>query len=324
MYNLVSFMREWAFDGVDLDWRWPASAEEAANYALLLQEMRPYFDAQSTGSSAWGISFTAPVETSILQRFDLASMASSANWINLIAYDEHSTDKSTTHTISDITSLDTALGVFGKEGVPTTQINLGVGFFGRSYKLSGSASCSGIGCPAAGFGTAGQCTGTPGFMSYDEIQQKFGKTAGKYDDKTATNYLSYDDDQWISFESRDSIIEKVKYAKSKGLLGLAAWAVDMDDDAHTLLNATLYPVGLGRFSLTTGTGHSDSSNYTNVEISACAWSDCTTSSSPSCPAGQQVLTTDRCSVAPGTGEKRYKALCCPLGQTPDPEICEWN
>lgn len=26
--------------------------------------------------------------------------------------------------------------------------------------------------------------------------------------------------------------------------------------------------------LTTGTGHSDSSNYTNFEMSACAWSDC--------------------------------------------------
>lgn len=36
------------------------------------------------------------------------------------------------------------------------------------------------------------------------------------------------------------------------------------------------------------------------------------------------MTTDRCSIAPGTGEKRYKALCCPLGQTPDPDLCEWN
>jgi GH18 family chitinase len=189
LYNLASFMREWAFDGVDLDWRWPASGDEATNYALLLQEMRLYFNAQSTGTPAWGISFTAPVDTSVLQHFDLASMASSANWINLIAYDEHSTDKSTTHAMSDIASLDAALGVFGKDGVSTTQINLGVGFFGRSYKLSDTASCSGIGCPAAGFGTAGQCTGTPGFLSYDEVQQKFGKTAGKYDDKTATNYL---------------------------------------------------------------------------------------------------------------------------------------
>ncbi|KAK2051178.1 hypothetical protein LY76DRAFT_676697 [Colletotrichum caudatum] len=250
-------------------------------------------------------------------------MASSVHWINLIAYDEHSTDKSTTHAMSDIISLDAALGAFGKEGVPTTQINLGVGFFGRSYELSDTSSCPGIGCPATRVGTAGQCTDTPGFLSYDEIPQKFGKTASKYDDKTATNYLSYDDDQWISFENGDFIIQKVKYAETKGLLGLAVWAINMDDGANTLLNATLYPVGLGKFSLTTGTGQSDSSNCTNVENSACAWSDCKPHSPP-CPAGQQILTTDRCSVAPGTGEKRYKALCCPLGQTTDPRICDWN
>lgn len=48
-------------------------------------------------------------------------------------------------------------------------------------------------------------------------------------------------------------MDKVKYAKSKGLLGLAVWSIDLDDDDHHLLNATLYPGGLGSLSLTTGT-----------------------------------------------------------------------
>ncbi|KAH9230227.1 glycoside hydrolase family 18 protein [Colletotrichum gloeosporioides 23] len=321
--NLVSFLRNFGFDGVDIDWQWPQSADEATNFAMLLSEMREYFDAQSTGSSSWGISFTLPVDTTVLRRFDLASMAASASWINLVAYDLESTDKSTTRPVSDKSSIDAALSFLANAGVPTNQINLGIGFFGRTYSLSDKA-CSAIGCAASGFGVAGQCTGRPGFMSYDEIQKNIAIDNGKIDDKTGVNYLSYGDGQWVSYEDRKSIIEKVKYAKSKGLLGLALWSIDLDDNDHRLLNATLYPGGLGSLSLTTGTNHDDSSNYTGVDISQCSWSDCQTVSVPSCPAGKQGLIVNRCNTKAGTGEKMFKSLCCPLGQTPNPDTCGWN
>ncbi|KAI8197977.1 Mutanase, partial [Colletotrichum sp. SAR 10_65] len=323
LVNLASFLRQYGFDGVDVDWQWPQAGDDATNYAILLDEMREYFDTQSTGSTAWGISCTLPVDSSILGRFDLASIAASTSWINLVAYDLESTDKSTTRAMSDKSVIDTALNFLTNAGVPHTQINLGIGFFGRTYTLS-DKSCTGPGCAASGFGVAGKCTGQPGFLSYDEISSELAIDDGMVDDKTGINYLSYGDSQWISFEDRDSIIEKVKYAKSKGLLGVAVWAIDLDNDDHSLLNATLYPGGLGSLSLTTGTNHDDSSNYTNVEISACAWSDCTTSTIPHCPAGKQLLNIDRCSVEPGSGAKRYKGLCCPLGQTPDFETCGWN
>lgn len=107
--NLVSFLRNFGFDGVDIDWQWPQSADEATNFATLLSEMWEYFDTQSTGSSSWGISFTLPVDTAVLRRFDLASMAASASWINLVAYDLESTDKSTTRAMSDKRSIDASL-----------------------------------------------------------------------------------------------------------------------------------------------------------------------------------------------------------------------
>ncbi|KAK1639955.1 glycosyl hydrolases family 18-domain-containing protein [Colletotrichum phormii] len=315
--NLASFMQEFAFDGVDIDWQWPAAGDESKDYALLIQEMRLYFNSHSATSSAWGISFTAPVEKETLARLDLATMADAASWINLVAYDADSQDQSVTRAMSDQKSIEAAVDALGSAGVPATKINLGIGFFGRSYKL-GSTSCSGVGCAAADAGISGQYSGRPGFMSYDEISSNLGLGNSKVDESTGINYLR------PSYEDRDSIIKKVKYAQGKGLLGLAVWSIDLDDDDHHLLNATLYPGGLGSFVLTTGTEQADSSNYSSVEISSCAWSDCGTSTSPSCPPGQQVLMTDRCNVAPGTGEKLYKALCCPLGQTPDPSTCDWN
>ncbi|KAG7291440.1 hypothetical protein NEMBOFW57_001459 [Staphylotrichum longicolle] len=165
--NLALFMRQHALDGVDIDWQWPGD-DDAANYALLVQEMRLYFDAHQPAGSGWGISFTTPTDAAALARYDLTTMIASANWVNLVAYDLTSTDTTTTHPSSDLRLLDSALAVFSQSRVPTSRINLGIGFFGRSYTLS-SASCSTLNCAASGVGVVGSCTGTGGYMSYKEI-----------------------------------------------------------------------------------------------------------------------------------------------------------
>ncbi|KAK4097654.1 glycoside hydrolase family 18 protein [Parathielavia hyrcaniae] len=323
--NLAMFMRQYALDGVDIDWEWPGTTD-AANYAALVQDMRLYFDANQPAGLGWGISFTAPVDTAILERYDLTTMIASANWVNLVAYDLTSIDSTTTRPSSDVRRFDAALAVFSEASVPTSRINLGLGFFGRSYTLS-SDSCSTLNCASAGGGVVGPCSGTAGFMSYKEIDQMISNSGyrGQYDGDVGTNFFTYGDKQWISYDNPESIIEKVKYAKTKGLLGLTVWSIELDNDAHDLLNATLFPVGLGGLADQTGSGAGDSSDhYDDITVSSCSWSTCSASENPGCPAGQQVLTVNRCDAELGTGKKRYKALCCPLDKTPDPDFCEWQ
>ena len=65
--NLISFMRHYGFDAVDIDWEYPGAPDrqpnqvnsqaDGDNYVLLLQEMRAAFDSQPT---KYEISFTAP------------------------------------------------------------------------------------------------------------------------------------------------------------------------------------------------------------------------------------------------------------------------
>ncbi|KAK3690444.1 glycosyl hydrolase family 71-domain-containing protein [Podospora appendiculata] len=198
----------------------------------------------------------------------------------------------------------------------------------RGYcPLPECSSCSTLSCPASGVGVVASCSATGGLMNYKEIDSLISRIGAHatHDAAAGTNYFTYGDKQWTSYDNPDSIVAKVKYAKSKGLLGLAVWSVEQDNDAHDLLNVTLYPAGLGGVADHTGSGTSGpAGQYNDITVSSCAWSQCGLSTTPGCAAGQQVLTTNRCSVEPGTGKKRYKALCCPLDKTPDPDFCGWQ
>ncbi len=75
--NLVKFMIEYGFDGVDFDWEYPGAddrgghPEDAQNYVELLKETRDRFQSLRRG---WGISFTAPSSYWYLQHFDIEHM----------------------------------------------------------------------------------------------------------------------------------------------------------------------------------------------------------------------------------------------------------
>ncbi|OIW30102.1 glycoside hydrolase, partial [Coniochaeta ligniaria NRRL 30616] len=174
--SAAAFLRQFALNGVDLDWEWPG-ASDLPNYAALLREMRAYFNDHQPAPTGWGISFTVPLDVSILARYDLATMVQYADWINLLAFDIESRGVTPAMTVpsSDIRSFDTVLAALTAAGVPSSRINLGLGFFGRSYSIS-SASCSGVSCPVTHVGVVGPCSGTPSFMSYKEIESTMSHT----------------------------------------------------------------------------------------------------------------------------------------------------
>jgi GH18 family chitinase len=119
----------------------------------MLQAIREEFD--SSGHGTWGISFTAPSSYWYLRWFDLPHLVQYSNFINLMSYDLHGTwdqnneigNKMYAHT--NLTEVELALQLFWRVGIDPALINLGIGFYGRSYTSLAVRSRLAICCQVA-------------------------------------------------------------------------------------------------------------------------------------------------------------------------------
>ena len=237
--NLLGFLSEYGYDGIDFDWEYPGadnrggSADDSANFTALLRELRAAI--QASGKD-YIVTFTAPTSYWYLRHFDISNMAAHVDWINLMAYDIHGVwDGSNpvgNHVLAhtNLTEIDLALDLFWRVNVDPGKLVLGLGFYGRSFQLA-DASCWKPGCAFTGPGAAGRCTQTAGILSYREINDILASTgATAYLDKdAAVRYLVYGDSNWVSYDDAVTFAAKIDYANKLGLGGLMIWAVDLDD-----------------------------------------------------------------------------------------------
>ncbi|KAK8127253.1 bacteriodes thetaiotaomicron symbiotic chitinase, partial [Apiospora sp. TS-2023a] len=236
--KLVSFLDYYGFDGVDLDWEYPGAPdrggqkEDTANYVLLVKTLREAFD---KSRHDLGITFTAPSSYWYLKWFDLQGMMKYCNWVNLMSYDLHGTWDSTNpigsivqgHT--NLTEIKLAAELFWRVKIPTHKISLGYGFYGRAFTLQ-DPSCTSPGCQFSGGAKPGVCTQTSGYLSYYEIQEILAKNPGIkviHDEKAAVKYFTWDNNQWISYDDRDTFKQKVEWANGVGFSGSLIWASDL-------------------------------------------------------------------------------------------------
>lgn len=188
--NLVHFMQQHGFDGVDFDWEYPGAPdrggkkEDTANYVQLLKTLRSTFDGsggiRSLNSSPssfgsrltlnvtgkYGITFTAPSSFWYLRWFDLPNMLKYCDWVNFMTYDLHGIWDSDNpigsivqgHT--NLTEIKLATELLWRVGVPPGKVVLGFGFYGRSFTLA-DPSCSQPGCRFSGASKPGESCAAP-------------------------------------------------------------------------------------------------------------------------------------------------------------------
>ncbi|RYN58904.1 hypothetical protein AA0114_g1804 [Alternaria tenuissima] len=331
--NLHKFMKTWGFDGVDLDWEYPGAPDrggkpdDPGNFVLLLEALNTVFE---LAGDDYGISFTAPSSYWYLRWFKIDLLWKYVSWINLMSYDLHgSWDAPGTYigpyvfAHTNKTEIKESLDLFWRMGVPADRINLGIGFYGRSYTLE-DANCNKPGCKHSAPGVAGQCTGESGILSFAEIESyiKRFNLEKIYDKEAGVKYLAWgSNNQWVSYDDEETLQDKVDFAKEQGLLGLFVWSIDLDDTDHTALKALLGGK-LDVFAEQNGYDSSaiDEGDFGSATGTECAWSSCGTTS---CGAGYQSAGAQQyCGMRDGKAQRQ--TLCCPLKSTPDPKKCRWS
>lgn len=77
---------------------------------------------------------------------------------------------------------------------------------------------------------------------YYEVQailKKFPDLEPVFDKEAAVKYITWDKNQWISYDDADTFKLKLKWANEMGFGGSMIWAVDTDDDKFTAMSGLM-------------------------------------------------------------------------------------
>lgn len=239
--SCVDFVLKYGFDGLDLDWEYPAQRggkpEDKANFVQLLRELRAAFDSH-------GLLLTSAVSAG-KERIDLAydvpGIMESVDWINLMTYDFHGTWEDYTghysplyarpEEINDTAYLNTNFSVYYWEemGASKEKIVMGMGLYGHGFTLN-DPNQHGLYAPAYQAIPAGPYTGEAGTWGFNEICETMSREPWTVVRDTYYRApYAYKSREWIGYDDLDSFKEKAQYILDHDLAGGMVWSIETDD-----------------------------------------------------------------------------------------------
>ncbi|KAL6352329.1 hypothetical protein LRP88_14376 [Fusarium phalaenopsidis] len=249
--SAVTLMKDWGFDGIDIDWEYPKNEAEADSLTLLLRAVRDELDsyaAEFAPGHHFLLSIAAPAGPAHYEKLDFPALAQVLDYVNLMSYDYLGSVASHTSNLyknpglpgsTPFNSHD-AVQAYLEGGIPADKIILGMPAYGRSFEAT-----SGLGEPFSGVGLANSGPGNweGGIWEYKVLPRQGGETF--YDDVAQASY-SYDATtrQLISYDSPQAVQAKVAYVKRMGLGGTMFWEASGDKTGpESLVGTSLRSLG---------------------------------------------------------------------------------
>jgi len=219
--NLVDFCGANSYDGVDLDWEYPANATDRANLTMLVHEMRAAFSAAGRPLS---ISLALPATNWTGQWYDVAGMKDDADWFGIMTYDFYGawTSKAGPNSALYGNSATNTEGWIdfswnyyaATRGVATSKLLLGIPFYGQVFNASAMYGVS---------------TGA-NQQTYTTIAGYIASGWTRYWDNVGmVPYLiNPGGTQTASYDDTTSVRLKCEYARAKATGGVMIWAIGQD------------------------------------------------------------------------------------------------
>jgi len=238
--SLVSFMTKWNYDGVDIDWEYPVAPDRGGkpqdfkSFVNFMRRLRLRLNQMGTPK---GLSLTLPASYWYLKGFDIVGLEPHIDFFNVMTYDIHGVWDSTikvlgpyAHAHTNLTEIDEALKLLWRNNINPNRVNLGIGFYGRSFTMK-DPNCMAAGCEFTAGADGGACTGTPGVLSAKEIMDVIKNKGAKMtlDPVAGVQIVTWGGNQWVSWDDTVTLKMKADFANSHCMGGILIWAVDLDD-----------------------------------------------------------------------------------------------
>ncbi|PNF22561.1 putative chitinase 2 [Cryptotermes secundus] len=238
------FIRKYNFDGLDLDWEYPAkrggSPADKENFVHLVRELREEFD-----KHGWLLTAALGVgQDTVDAAYNIPALSRYLDYMHAMCYDLHGSWDNRVGANAPLRSsqpddkltVEYAIKYLLKQGAPPRKLVLGLPLYGRTFLLENEENTLVMGAPTGPKGFPGPYTKEDGFMGYNEICVNISDGWKIFwDDDTMTPY-AVQGDKVITYDDERSIAEKVKFAMKLDLAGTMVWSVDTDDFRGDCIN----------------------------------------------------------------------------------------
>jgi chitinase len=251
--SCVAFMLQYGFDGVDLDWEYPTGnglagnierPEDAANFVLMLAELRSQLDAQGAQDGRhYLLTIALGSGKSAYEPLDWAQIHPLLDWINVMTYDMSGAWSAQTgfnaplynssETPHELNSVDRALQDLLALGIPADKLVMGVPFYGRGWSGVDSTN-NGLHQP---FERPADGTWEPSGFDYWDLAEKYIPTWQRFWDENAQVPWLYNAETrtMISYDDAESLRLKANYVREHQLGGIMIWELSADDESGSLM-----------------------------------------------------------------------------------------
>ncbi|WFD29673.1 hypothetical protein MSPP1_000683 [Malassezia sp. CBS 17886] len=225
--SAVALVANYGLDGLDIDWEYPASSQEAALYVDLLSDLRGALDqyAQRTApqDGRFLLTIAAPCSPGKYETLHIDKMDRYLDFWNLMAYDFSGGWDQTANNQANLYgrpfSGDAAVSYYSSRGVRKDKLVLGIPLYGRGFD-----GTQGAGTPYA---SVSKGSIEQGVYNYKELPRP---GATEHFDQRAAAGSSYNaqERQFITYDTPASADCKTKYIRDRGLFGGMFWELSGD------------------------------------------------------------------------------------------------
>ncbi|MPL93144.1 hypothetical protein SDC9_39270 [bioreactor metagenome] len=246
--SVVAFVKQYGFNGVDIDWEYPVSGglstnirrnADKTNFTLLLQKLREKLDAQGQlDNQKYLLTIAGGADTAYVGNTQLSLIANYVDYATIMTYDIHGIWDSYTDLNAPLYapaeaspqykwSADQSVKTWIAGGFPASKIVMGVPFYGYIYN----------GVTGGGTGLYKSYTGGKS-ISYDSVLSAYldSSSYAKYFHPDALVPWMFNGSTFISYENENSVASKAKYIMQNNLAGASIWELSQNKGGQ-LLNA---------------------------------------------------------------------------------------